>query len=150
MVGSRHLLVFLAILRFIPLFKGQSCCERKIVSGAVAENAGLVGTYILKRDDKDDKDSNCFDGCIYFHEERKEEEYCFKSVEKGAIIKEENCEAEAKTTAAKTEEKTTAAKTEEKTTAAKTEAKTTAVKTEAKTTAVKTEAKTTTAKTEAK
>merc|ERR1712142_393536 len=99
MARSTHLLVGLAIFAFLPSLKAQSCCQKRIVSGPVAVDAGLDGTYTLIKDVKGDKDVKCADGCIYSREGKTGEEYCFKAVENGADVKDEECAAVTGTTA---------------------------------------------------
>merc|ERR1712215_491896 len=99
MARSAHLLVGLAIFAFLPSLKAQSCCQKRIVSGTVATDAGLDGTYTLIKDVQGDKDVNCADGCIYSREGKTGEEYCFKAVENGADVKDEECTAVTGTTA---------------------------------------------------
>jgi len=99
MAKSTHLLVGLVIFAFLPSLKAQSCCQKRIVSGPVAVDAGLDGTYTLIKDVKGDKDVNCADGCIYSREGKTGEEYCFKAVENGADVKDEECAAVTGTTA---------------------------------------------------
>merc|ERR1712142_671500 len=93
MARSTHLLVGLAIFAFLTSLKAQSCCQKRIVSGPVAVDAGLDGTYTSIKDVKGDKDVNCADGCIYSREGKTGEEYCFKAVENGADVKDEECAA---------------------------------------------------------
>merc|ERR1712128_130828 len=94
MAGSAVLFLVLCSLPYMH----AECCHKKIVSGAAAEDKGLVGTYTLLDDVSDDKNVACFDGCVYAREGRRGEEYCFQAVAGGADI-EDQCEAGAQTTA---------------------------------------------------
>merc|ERR1711892_303005 len=96
MAGSA---VIFLVLCSLPYMHAQSCCTKKIVSGAAAEAKGLVGTYTLLNDVADDKNPACFDGCVYTRDERQGEEYCFQAVDGGADI-EDQCDAPTGTTAA--------------------------------------------------
>merc|ERR1712106_868112 len=96
MAGSA---VIFLVLCSLPYMHAQSCCTKKIVSGAAAEAKGLVGTYTLLNDVADDKNPACFDGCVYARDERQGEEYCFQAVAGGADI-EDQCDAPTGTTAA--------------------------------------------------
>merc|ERR1711892_1654185 len=95
MAGSA---VLFLVLCSLPYMHAQSCCTKKIVSGAAAEAKGLVGTYTLLNDVSDDKNVACFDGCVYAREGRQGEEYCFQEVAGGADI-EDQCDAPTGTTA---------------------------------------------------
>merc|ERR1711892_841011 len=95
MAGSA---VLFLVLCSLPYMHAQSCCNKKIVSGAAAEDKGLVGTYTLLDDVSDDKNVACFDGCVYAREGRQGEEYCFQAVAGGADI-EDQCDAPTGTTA---------------------------------------------------
>merc|ERR1711892_1054441 len=95
MAGSA---VLFLVLCSLPYMHAQ-CCTKKIVSGAAAEDKGLVGTYTLLNDVSDDKNVACFDGCVYAREGRQGEEYCFQEVAGGADI-EDQCDAPTGTTAA--------------------------------------------------
>merc|ERR1711892_180030 len=96
MAGSA---VIFLVLCSLPYMHAQSCCTKKIVSGAAAEAKGLVGTYTLLNDVADDKNPACFDGCVYTRDGRQGEEYCFQAVAGGADI-EDQCDAPTGTTAA--------------------------------------------------
>merc|ERR1711892_1114618 len=96
MAGSA---VLFLVLCSLPYMHAQSCCTKKIVTGAAAEAKGLVGTYTLLNDVADDKNPACFDGCVYTRDERQGEEYCFQAVDGGADI-EDQCDAPTGTTAA--------------------------------------------------
>merc|ERR1711892_1531391 len=104
MAGSAVLSLVLCSLHYMY---AQSCCTKKIVSGAAAEDKGLVGTYTLLNDVADDKNPACFDGCVYAREGKLGEEYCFQSVAGGADI-EDQCDAPTGTTAAAAGAQTTA------------------------------------------
>merc|ERR1711892_337744 len=104
MAGSA---VLSLVLCSLPYMYAQSCCTKKIVSGAAAEDKGLVGTYTLLNDVADDKNPACFDGCVYAREGKLGEEYCFQSVAGGADI-EDQCDAPTGTTAAAAGAQTTA------------------------------------------
>merc|ERR1712106_1312609 len=95
MAGSA---VLFLVLCSLPYMHAQ-CCTKKIVTGAAAEDKGLVGTYTLLNDVSDDKNVACFDGCVYSREGRQGEEYCFQEVSGGADI-EDQCDAPTGTTAA--------------------------------------------------
>merc|ERR1712128_21804 len=94
MAGSAVLFLVLCSLPYMH----AECCHKKIVSGAAAEDKGLVGTYTLLDDVSDDKNVACFDGCVYAREGRQGEEYCFQAVAGGADI-EDQCDAPTGTTA---------------------------------------------------
>merc|ERR1711892_68888 len=94
MAGSA---VLFLVLCSLPYMHAQ-CCTKKIVTGAAAEDKGLVGTYTLLNDVSDDKNVACFDGCVYAREGRQGEEYCFQAVAGGADI-EDQCDAPTGTTA---------------------------------------------------
>merc|ERR1712106_731012 len=95
MAGSAVLFLVLCSLPYMH----AECCHKKIVSGAAAEDKGLVGTYTLLDDVSVDKNVACFDGCVYAREGRQGEEYCFQAVAGGADI-EDQCDAPTGTTAA--------------------------------------------------
>merc|ERR1712123_146056 len=95
MAGSAVLFLVLCSLPYMH----AECCTKKIVTGAAAEDKGLVGTYTLLNDVSDDKNVACFDGCVYSREGRQGEEYCFQAVDGGADI-EDQCDAPTGTTAA--------------------------------------------------
>merc|ERR1711892_1304634 len=96
MAGSA---VLFLVLCSLPYMHAQSCCTKKIVTGAAAEDKGLVGTYTLLNDVSDEKNVACFDGCVYSREGKLGEEYCFQEVAGGADI-EDQCDAPTGTTAA--------------------------------------------------
>merc|ERR1711915_1005702 len=101
MARSTHLLVVLATFTFLPLHSAQqSCCKKKIVSGKVADDAGLSGTYTLI-EGKTTQESACADGCVYSRDSGNSgDEYCFKVADPGADIQDEECAAVTGTTAA--------------------------------------------------
>merc|ERR1719369_2540713 len=100
MARSTHLLVVLATFTFLPLPSAQqSCCKKKIVSGKVADDAGLSGTYTLI-EGKTTQESACADGCVYSRDSGNSgDEYCFKVADPGADIQDEECAAVTGTTA---------------------------------------------------
>jgi len=100
MARSTHLLLVLATFTFLPLLSAQqTCCKKKIVSGQVAVDAGLDGTYTLI-EGKTTQDSACADGCVYKRDSGNVgDEYCFKAVDPGADIQDEECAAVTGTTA---------------------------------------------------
>merc|ERR1712137_527168 len=61
----------------LGLTNALDCCQKKVVT-APADHAG---TYTFLRKFDGDKDSNCFDSCIYSKEGEAGEEYCFKAVD---------------------------------------------------------------------
>merc|ERR1712106_334187 len=95
MAGSAVIFLVLCSLPYMH----ADCCTKKIVTGAAAEDKGLVGTYTLLNDVSDDKNVACFNGCVYAREGRQGEEYCFQEVAGGADI-EDQCDAPTGTTAA--------------------------------------------------
>jgi len=86
-----QLTVLFLVLHSLPHLLAQ-CCNTKIVTGALAEEKGLAGTYSLLTDVADAKDAACADGCVYSREGRDGEEYCFQAVAAGADI-EDQCDA---------------------------------------------------------
>merc|ERR1712198_214745 len=100
MARSTHLLLVLATFTFLPLLSAQqTCCKKKIVSGQVAVDAGLDGTYTLI-EGKTTQESACVDGCVYKRDSGNVgDEYCFKAVDPGADIQDEECAAVTGTTA---------------------------------------------------
>jgi len=100
MARSTHLLLVLATFTFLPLLSAQqTCCKKKIVSGKVAVDAGLDGTYTLI-EGKTTQDSACADGCVYKRDSGNAgDEYCFKAADPGADIQDEECAAVTGTTA---------------------------------------------------
>ena len=55
-----------------------ACVKVTIVSGKGEE---MDGKYILKELVGEKPDEVCVDGCIYFKDENREDEYCFKMAE---------------------------------------------------------------------
>merc|ERR1712198_548514 len=100
MARSTRLLLVLATFTFLPLLSAQqTCCKKKIVSGKVAVDAGLDGTYTLI-EGKTTQESACVDGCVYKRDSGNTgDEYCFKAVDPGADIQDEECAAVTGTTA---------------------------------------------------
>merc|ERR1712198_434279 len=100
MARSTRLLLVLATFTFLPLLSAQqTCCKKKIVSGKVAVDAGLDGTYTLI-EGKTTQESACVDGCVYKRDSGNAgDEYCFKAVDPGADIQDEECAAVTGTTA---------------------------------------------------
>ena len=62
----------------------SGCVKVTIVSG----KGEMDGKYILKEVVGEKPDEVCNDGCIYYKDENKDDEYCFKSVEdeEGAFV----------------------------------------------------------------
>merc|ERR1712198_67343 len=100
MARSTRLLLVLATFTFLPLLSAQqTCCKKKIVSGKVAVDAGLDGTYTLI-EGKTTQESACVDGCVYKRDSGNTgDEYCFKAVDPGADIQDKECAAVTGTTA---------------------------------------------------
>merc|ERR1711915_365720 len=72
----------------------------KIVSGKVADDADLSGTYTLI-EGKTTQESACADGCVYSRDSGNSgDEYCFEVADPGADIQDEECAAVTGTTAA--------------------------------------------------
>jgi len=84
--------VLFLVLHSLPHLLAQ-CCNTKIVTGALAEEKGLAGTYSLLTDVADARDAACADGCVYSREGREGEEYCFQAVAAGADIEDQECDA---------------------------------------------------------
>eukprot|EP00091_Calanus_sinicus_P022424 TRINITY_DN709_c0_g1_i7.p1 TRINITY_DN709_c0_g1~~TRINITY_DN709_c0_g1_i7.p1 ORF type:complete len:150 (+),score=48.25 TRINITY_DN709_c0_g1_i7:143-592(+) len=95
---ARSVILFL-VLYCLPYIQAQDCCSKKIVTGQVAEDAGLAGTYTFVKDVQGDKDGACFDGCIYSRDGKPGEEYCFQATNNGAEIADQ-CDAPTGPTAA--------------------------------------------------
>ena len=55
-----------------------ACLKVTIVSGKGVE---MDGKYILKESVGEKPSEECMDGCIYYKDENKEDEYCFMAVE---------------------------------------------------------------------
>merc|ERR1739838_1112042 len=76
-------------LLLLDLTNAQDCCQKKVVT-APSEHAGTF-TFVRKFDGE--KDSNCFDACIYSKDGADGEEFCFKAVDKDAATINEECDA---------------------------------------------------------
>merc|ERR1712183_117529 len=70
------------------------CCKTKIVSGTLAEDQGLAGTYSLLRDAGSAPDAACANGCVYSRDGVQGDEYCFQAVAAGADIEDQECGAD--------------------------------------------------------
>merc|ERR1711970_321529 len=70
------------------------CCKTKIVSGTLAEDQGLAGTYTLLRDAGTAPDAACANGCVYSRDGMEGDEYCFQAVAAGADIEDQECGAD--------------------------------------------------------
>merc|ERR1712168_817662 len=70
------------------------CCKTKIVSGTLAEDQGLAGTYTLLRDAGSAPDAACANGCVYSRDGVQGDEYCFQAVAVGADIEDQECGAD--------------------------------------------------------
>merc|ERR1712168_303161 len=70
------------------------CCKTKIVSGTLAEDQGLAGTYTLLRDAGSAPDAACANGCVYSRDGVQGDEYCFQAVAAGADIEDQECGAD--------------------------------------------------------
>merc|ERR1712142_730245 len=83
------------VLYSLPHMQAQDiCCNIKIVSGALADDKGLAGTYNLLRNAGEAPDAACANGCVYSREGGAAgEEYCFQAVAAGADIEDQECEA---------------------------------------------------------
>merc|ERR1711872_322976 len=83
------------VLYTLPHMQAQDiCCNIKIVSGALADDKGLAGTYNLLRNAGEAPDTACANGCVYSREGGAAgEEYCFQAVAAGADIEDQECEA---------------------------------------------------------
>merc|ERR1712025_1543850 len=87
------------VLYTLPHMQAQDvCCNIKIVSGALAEDKGLAGTYNLLRNAGEAPDTACANGCVYSREGAAGEEYCFQAVAAGADIEDQECDAVTGTT----------------------------------------------------
>merc|ERR1712055_263074 len=69
------------------------CCKIKIVSGTLADDQGLSGTYTLLRDAGAAPDEACANGCVYSRDGMEGDEYCFQAVAAGADIEDQECGA---------------------------------------------------------
>merc|ERR1711970_1403113 len=72
----------------------DTCCKTKIVSGTLAEDQGLAGTYTLLRDAGSAPDAACANGCVYSRDGVQGDEYCFQAVAAGADIEDQECGAD--------------------------------------------------------
>merc|ERR1711887_181596 len=70
------------------------CCKIKIVSGTLANDQGLAGTYNLLRDAGAAPDAACANGCVYSRDGMEGDEYCFQAVAAGADIEDQECGAD--------------------------------------------------------
>merc|ERR1712168_1287522 len=70
------------------------CCKTKIVSGTLAEDQGLAGTYTLLRDAGVAPAAACANGCGYSRDGMEGDEYCFQAVAAGADIEDQECGAD--------------------------------------------------------
>merc|ERR1711962_1407686 len=70
------------------------CCKIKIVSGTLADDQGLAGTYTLLRDAGAAPDEACANGCVYSRDGMEGDEYCFQAVAAGADIEDQECGAD--------------------------------------------------------
>merc|ERR1712168_692134 len=70
------------------------CCKTKIVSGTLAEDQGLAGTYTLLRDAGVAPAAACANGCVYSRDGMEGDEYCFQAVAAGADIEDQECGAD--------------------------------------------------------
>jgi len=70
------------------------CCKIKIVSGTLADDQGLSGTYNLLRDAGAAPDEACANGCVYSRDGMEGDEYCFQAVAAGADIEDQECGAD--------------------------------------------------------
>merc|ERR1712168_843891 len=66
------------------------CCKTKIVSGTLAEDQGLAGTYTLLRDAGVAPAAACANGCVYSRDGMEGDEYCFQAVAAGADIEDQD------------------------------------------------------------
>merc|ERR1712179_87147 len=79
------------------------CCKIKIVSGTLADDQGLSGTYTLLRDAGAAPDEACANGCVYSRDGMEGDEYCFQAVAAGADIEDQECGADTGATDGATE-----------------------------------------------
>merc|ERR1712013_777802 len=83
------------VLHSLSYLQAQDiCCKIKIVSGTLAEDQGLVGTYTLIRDAGVAPDQACANGCVYSRDGVEGDEYCFQAVAAGADIEDQECGAD--------------------------------------------------------
>merc|ERR1711887_256649 len=84
---STPVLLFLVLTMTLPcMSQDLFCCEVKVVTGT--GELDLDGKYTFDQTNIG-RDPACYDGCVYTREDREGEEYCFKSVEEGAMIEEQ-------------------------------------------------------------
>merc|ERR1712013_703483 len=84
------------VLHSLSYLQAQDiCCKTKIVSGTLAEDQGLAGTYPLIRDAGVAPDQACANGCVYSRDGADGDEYCFQAVAAGADIEDQECGADA-------------------------------------------------------
>merc|ERR1711970_1460335 len=84
----------LAVYSLSYLQAQDICCKTKIVSGTLAEDQGLAGTYTLLRDAGVAPDTACANGCVYSRDGMEGDEYCFQAVAAGADIEDQECGAD--------------------------------------------------------
>merc|ERR1719347_1936391 len=83
------------VLHSLSYLQAQDiCCKTKIVSGTLAEDQGLAGTYTLIRDAGVAPDQACANGCVYSRDGVDGDEYCFQAVAAGADIEDQECGAD--------------------------------------------------------
>merc|ERR1711942_147523 len=83
------------VLHSLSYLQAQDiCCKTKIVSGTLAEDQGLAGTYTLIRDAGVAPDQACANGCVYSRDGADGDEYCFQAVAAGADIEDQECGAD--------------------------------------------------------
>merc|ERR1712168_1652380 len=83
------------VLHSLSYLQAQDiCCKTKIVSGTLAEDQGLAGTYTLLRDAGSAPDAACANGCVYSRDGVQGDEYCFQAVAVGADIEDQECGAD--------------------------------------------------------
>merc|ERR1711942_18675 len=83
------------VLHSLSYLQAQDiCCKTKIVSGTLAEDQGLAGTYTLIRDAGVAPDQACANGCVYSRDGVVGDEYCFQAVAAGADIEDQECGAD--------------------------------------------------------
>ena len=86
---STPVLLFVLLTMTSPcMSQDLSCCKVKIVTGT--GELDLDGRYTYNQTNQG-RDPVCRDGCVYTREGWEGEEYCFKTVEGGAMI-EEQCD----------------------------------------------------------
>merc|ERR1711942_33593 len=83
------------VLHSLSYLQAQDiCCKTKIVSGTLAEDQGLAGTYTLIRDAGVAPDQACANGCVYSRDGVEGDEYCFQAVAAGADIEDQESGAD--------------------------------------------------------